>query len=556
MQVAVEPGIRTRARPAARPALLLVGALTALGLLLRLPSFEDALYGDELSTWFIVTDGGPGRVIDLLQGNSVDLNPPLFFLVAWVTAHLGDAPQLIRLPSLLAGTAAIPLTYLLGTWTVGRRAALVGAALIALSPFLIFYTTEARAYGLVLLLVVATALALLRALDTGAFGWWAAYAACSCALIYTHYPPVFLLGVQFVWVFLTRPEARRALLAANAAAAIGYLPWLGTVLDNTGSPGAKTIGILNPFGVDAITGDLGRWAVGHPYIPLGTVPGALAIALLVAGCAVAVAGIALRLRAGQPQSRWRLPWGLGFVLLLALACPVGLALYSAVGDSVWEARNLTPSWPGLALALGALVTAPAGVLRPVAVVLVLAAFAIGGAKMLEASSQRPDYDELAQFVDSRPGVVAEVSAPSPGPLAPFGDVALPGSRDGATRQRVLRVGSAPLQDQLRARPYSPVPAPPADAVARRAALLARGGSLFLVAPGAAPLEALRNGDVTAAGAGLEATFGDGPPAALMVATLAPLRQFLSALPPDLRHVETRTFDGFMPVTVYVFRDER
>ena len=220
------------------PALLLVGAITTVGLVLRLPHYHDSLFGDELSTYFIVTGHSLGRVIDLLQGNSVDLNPPLFFVLAWATEGLGDSPQLIRLGSFAAGIAAIPLTYLLGLWTVGRRAALVGAALVALSPFLIFYTTEARAYGLVLLLVILSTLTLLRALETRRVRWWAAYAACSCAVAYTHYPPVFLLAGQFAWAFWTRPDARTALVAANAAAALAYLPWLPTVLDNTGSPGA------------------------------------------------------------------------------------------------------------------------------------------------------------------------------------------------------------------------------------------------------------------------------------------------------------------------------
>ena len=45
---------------------------------------------------------------------------------------------MLRAPSFLAGVAAIPLVYLLGARTVGRAAALVAAAITALSPFMIF----------------------------------------------------------------------------------------------------------------------------------------------------------------------------------------------------------------------------------------------------------------------------------------------------------------------------------------------------------------------------------------------------------------------------------
>ena len=74
-----------------------------LGLLLRLPSFNDSLYGDELATYFVVTDHSLGEVVDLLQGNSAtgDLSPPLFFMVAWVTEGLGGHPESLRIVSLL-----------------------------------------------------------------------------------------------------------------------------------------------------------------------------------------------------------------------------------------------------------------------------------------------------------------------------------------------------------------------------------------------------------------------------------------------------------------------
>jgi mannosyltransferase len=539
------------------PVLLLVGAITLAGLLLRLPSFNDSLFGDELSTYFIVTRRDLGRVIDLLQGDTVDLNPPLAFMLAWASERLGDSPQLIRLGSLLAGVATIPLTYLLGVWTVGRRAGLVAAALIAFSPYLIFYSTEARAYALVMCLVLLSTLALWRALQTRRTLWWAAYAALSCSSMYAHYPAVFVLLAQVGWAFWTRPEARRALLAANLAAAIGYLPWLPTLLDNTGSPGAKVIELLEPFGLHAVRVDLGRWFLGHPHIPLASMPGSFAVTMLVAGLVAGIVGLALRARRAATDGRLTTPpAGTVFVLVLALAAPVGIALYSSVGDSVWNSRNLIASWPGLALAVGALVTAADGLMRLAAVALVVGAFAIGGVRMLDSESQRPDYEEAASFVD-RVGAagdpVVEVPAPSPGPLTPLGDVALSRFGDASPRRRpLLRLGVAPLGVSLRARPYQTPPAPPPEDIARRAASLARGGTLFLVAPGSASFAKPRGASVTAEAAGLQPAFGNGPPSALMTTALTPVHPFVRALPARFRHVKTRTFAGFMPVSVYVF----
>ena len=135
--------------------MVLVGLLTVGGLLLRLPSFHDSLFGDEISTYFIVTGHSLPRVLRLIESNQ-ETSPPLYFMLAWATKGLlGNPVESIRLLSLITGTAAIPLTFLLGLWTVGRRAALVGATCVALSPYMIFYSTEARPFMLVLFFSLA-----------------------------------------------------------------------------------------------------------------------------------------------------------------------------------------------------------------------------------------------------------------------------------------------------------------------------------------------------------------------------------------------------------------
>src|SRR5919108_3928244 len=92
----VAPSLRRRvrdgslARASSRLPVLLLGCITAIALLLRLPSFQDALFGDELATYYVVIGHSFERIVWLLQGNSVtgDLSPPLFFLLAAATARL------------------------------------------------------------------------------------------------------------------------------------------------------------------------------------------------------------------------------------------------------------------------------------------------------------------------------------------------------------------------------------------------------------------------------------------------------------------------------------
>ena len=135
---------------------------------------------------------------------------------------------MLRAPSYLAGVAAIPLVYLIGARTVGRCAAVVASAITALGPFMIYYSTEARGYELMVVLVMLSTLAMLVAIDDRRARWWVLYAASSCAAMYTHYTAVFFLGAQLRVALWAHPEARRAAVLANLGAVIGFLP---------GSPG-------------------------------------------------------------------------------------------------------------------------------------------------------------------------------------------------------------------------------------------------------------------------------------------------------------------------------
>jgi hypothetical protein len=507
-----------------------VAAVTVLGLLVRLPSFGDSLFGDELSSYFIVTGHSLGHVVYLLEGgHSIDLNPPLYFMLAWLAERIGDSNELLRLPSLIAGIAAIPLTYLLGVRTLDRAAALVGSAVVALSPYLIFFSTEARPFALLLLFTLLSTLALLRAIDTGRAGWWAAYAACSCAATYTSYTAIFVLAAQLGWAFWAQPRARPALLLTNAAAALAYLPWLPPLIDDSGSPGVKVPELTTPFGLDSLRTALGRWSIGHPFATLSTVPGALAVALIVAGLAIAVVGVVVRLAGARRIGRRLRPTqGFVLVLVLALATPVGEALYSWLGPhSVWDNRQLIASTPGLALLGGALIAGAGARLRVLAAGLLIAGFAIGATKLLDASNQRPDYAGAAAFIDhaARPGdAVLDVPLATPGPLtgleAELANDGLPPS----AHHPVLRVGMPTRRAMLRSRPYAELPTPSQDAVVARAERLARGRILFLVAP-------------------WSGEFGT----ALVNATLKPEAA-------RLRRVAARTFAGSIPISVYEYRD--
>ncbi len=388
-----------------RPALA-VAALTLLGLALRLTGLKEGLFGDELYLYEIARLPGLGDVLSKVH--DTESTPPFGFVLAWAATKLGDPTVTVRLPSLVLGTAAIPLTYLLGVRTVGRLPALVGAAFFAISPFALWYAVEARAYSTLMFLTVLAALALVRALDTRRTTWWVAYAISACLILYTHYMGVFVVVAMAAWSFWTQREHLRELLFAHAAIVVAYLPWLPSFVVQSDDTSAQRISTFKQFTPKGVVRELTIAVDGHPFLPLSSVPGRLAVALLGIGAAAALAGATLRFRGGLPAGAARSRVTL--VLLLAIATPAGVALYSIVGQNTYIPRNLGASLPPIFLALAAGLMAlrrPWAALGTAAVVLALG---IGTLRAVDPDRGRPPYRQAAEFVDARDhgrGVVIE-----------------------------------------------------------------------------------------------------------------------------------------------------
>jgi hypothetical protein len=440
---------RDRARGADWPVLAAVAALTVVAAVLRVIVAHQSLFGDELSTWWIVTTNDLPGVVSIVH-DRIEITPPLYFVLAEIATQVSESPEWLRAPSLLVGTAAVPLVYCVGARTVGRAAGLVAAALTALAPFMIFYGSEARGYHLMVVLVMLSTLALLTGVERANGRWWVAYAACSAAAAYSHYTCVFALGVQLIWVLWAHPEARRAVLLANVAAVVGFLPWLTGFVDDLNMPDSRIMSDFSPLTWHTARLALEHWSVGYPYIvstsELRDIPGVAGLSLQALGLAIGAAGAALaayrRRSAGRPG---RVDRRVVLVVALALAAPVGEAAATLFGTNLIAARNLSVSWPWFALALAAVLLAAGPRLRVLAAALVIAGFAIGAAKMTQADFSRPDFAGAAAIVDReagpRDGIVdGAVAFITPGPLTGL-DAALE-----RPHRRLLRAGAPQHRD--------------------------------------------------------------------------------------------------------------
>jgi mannosyltransferase len=461
---------------------LIVAALTVVGFAFRFIVAGQSIFADELSTYWISATHSLGGVLSLLYGTGTiahaEITPPLSFLLFWLSTRLGHSPELLRLPSLIAGTATIPIVYLIARRTVGHVAGLIATALTALSPFMIYYSTEARAYGLLMLAVSVSTLAILLALDTGRTRWWVIYAVSACAAFYLHYTCVFVLAVQAAWVLWACPQARRAVILASAAAAVGVLPWLPGLINDYRSPTVKILSALSPFTPYAARFDLEHWVIGYPAtltaVGLRSVPGPAALILLACAAALTAVGLVVLLRGGAVARVADLDRRIVLVLALAVATPLGAALESVVGNSIFSIRDLAVSWPYAALAGAAALTATRPPIAWAATAMAVGAFAIGAFTMLDSSVGRPDYQSAANYIerDARAGDVAvDVTGYlSPGPLTGL-DVAL------HRRMPVFR-GAAPAE---RGHPFGFLdPIVPVQQAVEEAVKAAHGHRIFLV----------------------------------------------------------------------------
>ena len=151
--------------------------------------------------------------------------PFVYYVVAWAWGSVFGLGEVgLRSLSALAGTATIPVAYGAGAVLVSRRAGLVAAALVAVNPFLVWYSQEARSYALLAFLGAASVLAFGVALRRTAGGGSRGGRIVSALAIATHYFAVFLVAAEAVWLLVRLRPRRPVVLASLIPAATAPRP--------------------------------------------------------------------------------------------------------------------------------------------------------------------------------------------------------------------------------------------------------------------------------------------------------------------------------------------
>ncbi len=114
-----------------------------------------------------------------------DVHPPFYYLVTKAVALVVAERHAGRLVSVIAGTLSIAALYGCAVRLLGRRAALIAALVVTLSPLHLWYSQEARMYALSFLLVALSYYALIALREEGSYGWLALYGVSTLLALYT-----------------------------------------------------------------------------------------------------------------------------------------------------------------------------------------------------------------------------------------------------------------------------------------------------------------------------------------------------------------------------------
>jgi 4-amino-4-deoxy-L-arabinose transferase-like glycosyltransferase len=205
--------------PLAARHLQVLAGLTALAAFLRFSTLATQSYWyDEAITVDLLHHSLPRMLASIPHSEST---PPLYYIVAWGWSRVfGFHETDLRSLSALFGTLTVPAAYAAARVFVSRRASCFTAALIAVSPFLVWYSQEARAYAMLVFFGTLSIAFLRRATEPSGRWWLAGWAIVSSIALTTHYFAIFLLAAEAAWI-LYRSVDRRA--AGTAVASVTFV---------------------------------------------------------------------------------------------------------------------------------------------------------------------------------------------------------------------------------------------------------------------------------------------------------------------------------------------
>ncbi len=138
-----------------------------------------------------------------------DAHPPLYYLMLKFWLLFSQSEAWVRLLSVIFSTLSILLMYyLVAELYQDKRAGLLGAAILAFSPFQIWYAQEARMYAALTFFILASAFCFFTALRRGGTKYWIGYVAATTMALYIDNGAIWYLVTLVIFSLLSLRRIR------------------------------------------------------------------------------------------------------------------------------------------------------------------------------------------------------------------------------------------------------------------------------------------------------------------------------------------------------------
>jgi len=156
-------------------------------------------------------------------------NGPLYYLLLhpWLV-WMGHGEYALRWTSVLFGLLALPLIFIWGRRFFNPTVGLIAALLLAVNPYHLWYSQEARMYAVLIVVTMIALWSFADAIERGKWWRWFIWLALTTICIYIHVLSILLVPLQIVWLLLV-PRWRRRWLSYLLALAFLILPYLPVV---------------------------------------------------------------------------------------------------------------------------------------------------------------------------------------------------------------------------------------------------------------------------------------------------------------------------------------
>lgn len=172
-------------------------ALTTIGFFLRFYHLGyNSLWLDEASTYAISSQS----FVEIWQTMAAgEISPPLFYWAEHIILTFGNSEAVLRGIPALFGVLTIPVFYLVGKEFYDRNAGILAAACCTFSPFLIYYSQEARAYAMALFFIAVAMLFFFKAQKSGSVTHWVFFGIFAALAFWTHFFTFIILSALILY---------------------------------------------------------------------------------------------------------------------------------------------------------------------------------------------------------------------------------------------------------------------------------------------------------------------------------------------------------------------